>query len=57
MPKKGAPAGGEATLHQAIEIALVKHPSVIAALHQADAAKSAVEVSESALTPTMSVSA
>lgn len=44
-------------LHQAIEIALVEHPGVIAALHQADAAESAVKVSESALAPTVSVNA
>ncbi len=45
------------SLQQAIEIALVEHPGVIAALHQADAVASAVKVAESALAPTLSVNA
>jgi outer membrane protein len=45
------------SLQQAIEIALVEHPGVIAALHQADAVESAVKVAESALAPTLSVNA
>ncbi|MGJ0427474.1 TolC family outer membrane protein [Methylocystis sp.] len=45
------------SLQQAIEIALVEHPGVVAALHQADAVESAVKVAESALAPTLSVSA
>ncbi|MGB5086741.1 MAG: TolC family outer membrane protein [Methylocystis silviterrae] len=45
------------SLQQAIEIALVEHPGVIAALHQADSVESAVKVAESALAPTLSVNA
>lgn len=45
------------SLQQAIEIALVEHPGVIAALHQADAVESSVRVAESALAPTLSVNA
>ena len=42
---------------EAIAIALVEHPGVIAALHQVDAAESAVKVAEAALMPTLSVGA
>jgi outer membrane protein len=45
------------SLQQAIEIALVEHPGVVAALHQADSVESAVKVAESALAPTLSVNA
>jgi outer membrane protein len=45
------------SLKQAIEIALVEHPGVVGALHQADAVESAVKVAESALAPTLSVNA
>jgi outer membrane protein len=45
------------TLEQAIAIALVEHPGVVAALHQAEAAEHAVKVAESALAPTVSVGA
>jgi len=41
----------------AIEAALSEHPGVIAALHQVDAAQSAVHVAESALSPTLSLGA
>ncbi|MEF3367688.1 TolC family outer membrane protein [Methylocystis sp. 9N] len=43
------------TLNEAIEIALVEHPGVTAALHQVDAAELAVKVAESVLSPTLSV--
>jgi outer membrane protein len=39
----------------AITIALVEHPSVVAALYQVDAAEAAAKVAESALMPTVSV--
>ena len=45
------------SLEKAIEIALVEHPGVTAALHQVDAAELAVKVAESALSPTLSVNA
>jgi outer membrane protein len=45
------------SLNEAIEIALVEHPGVVAALHQVDAAEHAVKVAESALAPTVSVNA
>jgi outer membrane protein len=41
----------------AIEVALVEHPGVVAALHQVDAAALAVRVAESALMPSLSVNA
>jgi outer membrane protein len=42
---------------EAIDIALVEHPGVVAALHQVDAAEFAVKVAEGALLPTLSVNA
>lgn len=45
------------SLIDAIAIALVEHPGVTAALHQADAAELAVKVAESALLPSVSVNA
>ncbi len=45
------------SLNDAIAIALAEHPGVTAALHQADAAEHAVKIAESALSPTLSVSA
>ncbi|MEK4034307.1 TolC family outer membrane protein [Methylocystis sp. IM3] len=45
------------SLNEAIEVALVEHPGVVAALHQVDAAELAVKVAESALAPTVSVNA
>jgi outer membrane protein len=44
-------------LDRAIEIALVEHPGVAAAMHQVDAAALAVKVAESALMPNLSVTA
>jgi outer membrane protein len=45
------------SLNDAIAIALVEHPGVVAALHQVDAAESAVKVAEGALLPSLSVNA
>lgn len=45
------------SVDSAIEIALVEHPGVVAALHQVDAAAHAVKVAESALMPNLSVAA
>jgi outer membrane protein len=45
------------SLDTAIEVALVEHPGVVAALHQVDAAALAVKVAESALMPNLSVTA
>ncbi len=45
------------SLNESIQIALVEHPGVVAALHQVDAAELAVKVAESALAPTVSVNA
>ncbi|MBI1869086.1 MAG: TolC family outer membrane protein [Methylocystis sp.] len=44
------------SLAEAIDIAMVEHPGVVAALHQADAAELAVKVAEGALLPTVAVS-
>jgi outer membrane protein len=44
-------------LNEAISIALVEHPGVVSALHQVDATELAVKVAESALSPSLSVSA
>lgn len=46
-----------ASLDDAVGIALVEHPGVVAATHQADAAELAVKVAEGALAPTLSVGA
>ena len=45
------------SLKEAIEVALVEHPGVVAALHQVDAAELAVKVAEARLLPTLSVNA
>ncbi|MBY6242441.1 TolC family outer membrane protein [Methylosinus sp. Sm6] len=45
------------SLDQAIAVALVEHPGVVAALHQADSAEHAVKAAEGALAPTLSVGA
>lgn len=45
------------TLEQALSIALVEHPGVGAAIHQAESAEHAVKLAESALAPTLSVGA
>ncbi len=45
------------SLRTAVEVALVEHPGVAAALHQVDAAELAVKVAESALAPNLSVNA
>lgn len=45
------------SVDQAILIALVEHPGVVAALHQVDSAALAVKVAEAALLPTLSVAA
>jgi outer membrane protein len=43
------------SLDEAMRIAMVEHPAVVAALHQVDAAELAVKVNEGALLPTVSV--
>jgi outer membrane protein len=43
------------SLNEAIRIALLEHPAVVAAMHQVDAAQLAVKVAEGALLPTVSV--
>lgn len=45
------------SVNEAIAIALAEHPGVTSALHQVDAAEYAVKTAESALSPTLSVSA
>ncbi|WP_024880441.1 TolC family outer membrane protein [Methylosinus sp. LW3] len=45
------------SLDQAIAVAIVEHPGVVAAQHQVDVAASAVKVAEGALAPTLSVAA
>jgi outer membrane protein len=45
------------SLDRAVAIAIVEHPGVVGALHQADAAALAVKVAEGALAPTLSVGA
>ena len=45
------------SLDAATGIAIVEHPSVVAAFHQVDAAAQAVKVAEGALAPTFSVGA
>jgi len=45
------------SLDDAIHIALVEHPGVVAAMHQVDASELAVKVAEAALSPTLSVNA
>lgn len=45
------------SLEAAIEVALVEHPGVVAALHQVDAAEMAVKTAEAALSPSLSVNA
>ena len=45
------------SLKEATDIALLEHPSVVAALHRVDAAESSVKVAEGALLPTLSVNA
>jgi outer membrane protein len=43
------------SLDHAIEVALVEHPGVVAALHQVDSAELAVKVAEGALLPSLSL--
>ncbi len=45
------------SLKDAVSIAIIEHPTVVAALHQVDAAEHAVKLAESALSPTLAVSA
>ncbi|WP_159728099.1 TolC family outer membrane protein [Methylosinus sp. Ce-a6] len=45
------------SVDQAIAVAIVEHPGVVAAQHQVDVAASAVKVAEGALLPTLSVGA
>jgi outer membrane protein len=45
------------SLKDAVSLAIVEHPMVVAALHQVDAAEHAVKVAESALSPTLAVGA
>ena len=45
------------TLDEAIEVAIVEHPGVKAAIHQVDAAEMAVKVAEAALAPNFSINA
>lgn len=45
------------TLNEAIEVAIVEHPGVKAAIHQVDAAEMAVKVAEAALAPNLSINA
>ncbi len=61
-PRRLEPATGvekllPRSLNQAIEIAIVESPAVVNALHQVDAAELAAKVAESALSPTLSVTA
>jgi outer membrane protein len=61
-PKRLQPASSVERLlpksvDEAIAIALVEHPGVVAAMHQVDAAELAVKVAEGALLPTLSVNA
>jgi len=45
------------SLDEAIEVAIVEHPGVKAAIHQVDAAEMAVKVAEAALAPNFSINA
>ncbi|MGA8172347.1 MAG: TolC family outer membrane protein [Methylocystis sp.] len=45
------------SLNDAVSLAIIEHPMVVAALHQVDAAEQAVKVAESALSPTLAVGA
>ncbi|MEF3366291.1 TolC family outer membrane protein [Methylocystis sp. 9N] len=45
------------SVKEAIDIALLEHPAVVASLHRVDAAESAVKVAEGSLLPTLSVNA
>jgi outer membrane protein len=45
------------SLNDAVALAIIEHPAVVAALHQVDAAEHAVKLAESALAPTMAVGA
>lgn len=45
------------SVKDAIDVALVEHPAIVAALHRVDTAESAVKVAEGALLPTLSVNA
>ncbi len=61
-PKHLEPAGTLESMlpksrDEAIALAMVDHPEVVAALHQVDAAEAAVKVAEAALMPTVSVGA
>ena len=61
-PKRLEPAEGvekllPKSLEQAVSTSLAENPAIINALHQVDAAELAVKVAESALSPTVAVSA
>jgi outer membrane protein len=45
------------SMADAVSLAIIEHPAVVAALHQVDAAEHAVKLAESALSPTMAVGA
>ena len=45
------------SVNDAIEVAIVEHPGVVAAIHQVDAAEMAVKVAEAALAPNFSINA
>ena len=45
------------SIKDAIPLAIVEHPAVVAALHQVDAAEHAVKLAESALAPTLALGA
>ena len=61
-PKRLEPAGTVEKLlpksvENAVSLALLEHPAVVAALHQVDAAEEAVKLAESALAPTLALGA
>jgi outer membrane protein len=45
------------SIKDAVSLAIIEHPAVVAALHQVDAAEHAVKLAESALAPTLALSA
>ncbi len=45
------------SLNDAVALAIIEHPAVVAALHQVDAAEHAVKLAESALSPTLALGA
>ncbi len=61
-PKRLEPAGTvekllPGSMENAVALALLENPAVVAALHQVDAAEEAVKLAESALSPTMALGA